>query len=163
MGVGRRPTGPGHHASAVSRSFTSSAALVASLLADAAKAAGVTPRVAWGDATRTGEEALVSEVQAAGLDAAYRVTLARYLQRTYSAAPVGGAAGAEPRAPLWREELARQPERYADLEAAIDGGLITQAQEAFDARVGVHRLDHCAVHSAPATEIDLDALLDELM
>lgn len=180
LGVGRRAVGSGHHLSAVSRSFPSTSVTLAELLLAAVKRAGAgQPRVPFQPLTgapavgRQEVEGLAEALASSGLDAAYRVTLARSMQRALAPPTTPGAAGGGAPAPqaAWREELAKHPERYAELVGAADGTLSARVQAAFERHQSARAAVAASTAHAPAAPPpaqtaavdDLDALLDEAM
>ena len=138
----------GGHVRAVARQFPSTPGLLAGLLAEAARAAGRPPPAAPAPAAAVSATdaslpdpsllPLADSLAAAGLDAAYRVTLARALRRKLlaraggggsgsSAGGGGGAGGGEPD-PAWAAHAARFP---ATAGLLLAGKLEAAAVKAF--------------------------------
>lgn len=189
LGVGKKATGSGHHLTAVKRTFPSTAALLAQMIVESSRQAQAQPKVPYGTAHHApapvGQlslqaeiDALTEEIRHRHLDDAYRVTLARYLQRALEGASKPGQASATALAG-WEEEARAHPELYESLQAAADGTLAAQAQSAFEAlqpqkgtgqsagtcSAGTGaKAGNTGTAGAPAGESDdLDALLDAAM
>jgi hypothetical protein len=107
----------GGHVTAVSRSFPSTAGLLAGLLSDAARASGVplaappppaAPPAAPLVAPEPALEGFAEELRAAGLDAAYRSVLAHALARRLCGVALPGGARV-PGDPAWPAQAAACP------------------------------------------------------
>lgn len=186
LGIGRRPTGPGHHLSAVQRTFPSTSAVLAELMLQAGKRAGVKPRVPFGGGSpveavgKQEAQLLEGELRACGLDTAYRVTLARSLHRSLSSSTPGPTASGSSattgtttpaEVPQWKVLAQTDEGKYAALEAAASGRLAELAQAAFEQQQqkGGAKGEAGGPSLAPPApaagtgDIDLDAMLDDAL